>query len=116
MSFREFLFVLCKNRTNRSIGQSIASLSQQVRNCPSDNKHIEKFIHRRRLELPGIQTGIEYRLSLFGGEAPAQVGPELLNKQRYALIAASAVAYGILHFDLFRTGTVTEEDLYSVCN
>src|SRR5262245_35466369 len=76
----------------------------------SDHEKVDEFVHRRCCERSGVERDVEYPLLLFLGEAPGEVGPEFIDQQRNAVLAPSAMPYGIFDHDFTGLVAVVEFD------
>jgi hypothetical protein len=58
----------------------------------SGRKQVHEFVDGRRLQPLLVTAQRQYGLLLLGGEAAREIGPEFRLEQRYAFLAAAAVA------------------------
>src|SRR5258706_2751742 len=75
-----------------------------------DDEQIDECVHRRRGEASTVERQVENSARLLRREAAGEVGLELLHQQRNALLAAPAMADGILDDNLVELAPIVELD------
>src|SRR5688572_14614023 len=74
----------------------------------SDHEQIDELVYRGALEARAVEAQIEDRAALPLGQTAPEVGPELLDQDRHAFVAAAPVPDGVFAEDFLQLAAIFE--------